>query len=90
MGSSFSTSTNPVVSLKVDDPDATDKISSIQVMYGKPGSGQIATKLIGNTNQSTLQYTIPTHSGDTMYYYLMIVQADGDKICTSPIWIKKL
>jgi hypothetical protein len=55
---------------------------------GKPGSNQAATVLSGAsvTNTNTLQVT-KNVNGARAYYYVEVIQKDGDKIYTSPIWI---
>ena len=67
------------------DPD-NDAAASITLMRGVPGSGAqpvgVATTAPGT---AALSYTDPATSG-TAYYYAVIVQADGDRIVTSPIW----
>jgi hypothetical protein len=85
MGSITSGNVNPVIAVSVSDADA-ELVSSIEVWYGVPGSGTAATILTSNTNSSTLNYTHAIAVGSTYYYYIKIVQADGSRIWTAPIW----
>ncbi|MES2836993.1 MAG: T9SS type A sorting domain-containing protein [Bacteroidota bacterium] len=85
LGSIFSNSGNPTISVSVTDNDA-ETVSSIAVFYGVPSSGVLATQLTANTNSSTLNYTHSIANGETYYYYIVITQPDGNKVFTSPIW----
>jgi hypothetical protein len=74
-------------SLSVGYADAdNERVTSITLMRGVPGSGaqpvSVATAAAGSV---ALSYTDPALTG-TAYYYAIIVQADGDRIVTSPIW----
>jgi hypothetical protein len=85
MGSIFTQSIAPSITVSVTDPDVGDNISSIQVFAGVPGSGSVATTL---TTKNTASFTYaPTLANNaTNYYYLKITQTDGDIVWTSPIW----
>ncbi len=85
MGSVYTHSTIPTLNVTVTDPDG-EATSSISVYYGIPGSSSLPTVLTSNSNSNTLNYTHTITNGTTYYYYLEIIQADGDKIWTSPIW----
>jgi hypothetical protein len=74
-------------SLAVGYADADNEaVVSITLLRGVPGSGtpavSVATTAAGAV---ALSYTDPALTG-TAYYYAAIVQADGDRIVTSPIW----
>ncbi|MBS1651245.1 MAG: T9SS type A sorting domain-containing protein [Bacteroidetes bacterium] len=84
MGSVFTSSTVPTLSVSVFDP-AGSAVSSIEVHYGVPGSGSLPTVLTTGSGNS-FSYTHNISSGSTYYYYCKITQADGDVIWTSPIW----
>jgi hypothetical protein len=64
----------------------TSPVATINIMSGVPGSG-ITAALIASVSGSTLSYsdTTLTHLA-TGYYYADIVEADGSRIITSPIW----
>lgn len=85
LGSIFSSSGNPTISVSVTDDDG-ESVSSIKVYYGVPGSGVLVTQLASNTNSTTLIYTHNVANLSSYYYYLVITQPDGNKIFTSPIW----
>ncbi|GAB3858051.1 hypothetical protein GCM10028822_32730 [Hymenobacter terrigena] len=63
-----------------------EAVTSITLMRGVPGSGTPAVSVASAAAGSVaLSYTDPALMG-TAYYYAVIVQADGDRIVTSPIW----
>ena len=66
------------------DPD-NEPAASITLMQGVPGSGAFATSAATATGGVALSFTDPAATG-AAYYYAVIVQADGDRIVTSPIW----
>jgi len=78
------------ISVIVNDDDANDKVKSIKVVKGRPGSNQPGTVLSGATvsNKNTLQVTKNVTSARA-YYFVEVIQKDGDKIYTSPIWINE-
>lgn len=88
MGSIITKAGNPTLSVSVADDD-NENITSIAVYYGVPGSGTAPTVLTTANNTSTLSYTHGISNGGSYYYYLKIIQADGDIIWTSPIWYKR-
>ncbi|MBH8567329.1 T9SS type A sorting domain-containing protein [Microvirga sp. STS02] len=73
--------------LAVSYADADNEaVASITLLRGVPGSGTLAVSVASAAAGATaLSYTDPTPTG-TAYYYAVIVQADGDRIVTSPIW----
>lgn len=76
----------PTIDVSVTDPDMSETVSSITVYYGIPGSGNAPTTLNSVSNNSSLTYTHNIANNTTYYYYLKIVQGDGNSIWTSPIW----
>lgn len=90
MGSVISSPVNSIdINVTVTDK-ASDKIASIKVLTGKPGSNQTSTVLSGTSvsNTNTL-HVVKTVTTAKAYYYLEVIQKDGDKIYTSPIWINE-
>ena len=85
MGSIYTQSSSPTLSVNVNDPDG-ENTSSITVYYGVPGSGVNPTVLTSNTNSNNLTYTHAISNYSSYYYYIKIVQTDGNTIWTSPIW----
>lgn len=86
MGSIITQIGSPTIAVSITDPDISETVSSISVYYGVPGSGLSPTILTTATNSSTLSYTDTIANNTNYYYYLKIVQADGNTIWTSPIW----
>lgn len=80
------------IKVEVIDPDAGDDVKSIKIMFGTPGSKVLSTVLPGasKTNTNNLMVAHHAEKGETFYYYAEIVQKDGDKIYTSPVWVRKL
>ena len=91
MGSDFTTNTNSTIYVSVTDPDypgaAGDAVDSIKIYYGSPGSGINATVLNFNTGSNTLSFTHNTIATNSYYYFAKIIQADGNSIWTSPVWV---
>ena len=85
MGSIYTHSTSPTLNVTITDPDG-EATTSITVYSGVPGSGSLPTVLTSNTGSNSLSFTHAIANNTSFYYYLEIVQADGDKIWTSPIW----
>lgn len=88
MGSIYMQAGSPTLSVSVTDPDG-ENVSSITVYYGVPGSGVSPTVLTSNSNSSILNYTHAISNNGSYYYYLRVVQTDGNTIWTSPIWYKR-
>lgn len=86
IGSILPTTSDIDIQVTVTDGDASDKTASIKVLFGKPGSKVISKVLTSVINKNTLQFTknVPD---EPAYYYVEIIQKDGDKIYTAPIWI---
>lgn len=67
----------------------TTPVTSIKLMHGVPGSGFLAT-VLATSASTTLTYTdnaLPNLS--TGYYYVDIIETDGTRIITSPIWYNR-
>ena len=87
MGSSLTDVDEVNIEVSVDDEDASEKTSSIKVLWGVPKSGVLAKTLISKINSETLSYT--GNAPNAAYYFLEITQKDGDKIYTAPVWVKR-
>jgi hypothetical protein len=86
MGTIFTGAAAPAVSVSVSDAD-NEPVTSLTLRRGVPGSGTAATVVAtAAAGASTLSYVDPQAVNTTAYYYAVIVQADGDRIVTSPIW----
>lgn len=89
MGKRINTKKAATIKAVVKDPDASDSIASIKLMYGQPGTNALSTEL-DRSATNTLEHTHNAPKGKVFYYYLEITQSDGDKIYTSPIWVHRL
>ncbi|MCA8830316.1 T9SS type A sorting domain-containing protein [Hymenobacter pini] len=86
MGSIFSGATSPAVTLSINDLDG-EAIRSITLMKGTPGSGQLAQSVATVSGPTALSFSDASLAvGSTAYYYAVIIEQDGDRIVTSPIW----
>jgi hypothetical protein len=86
MGSIFAGATTPAIALSVNDIDG-EAIRSITLLKGTPGNGVVAQTVASVTGPGTLSYTdAALANGSTAYYYAVIIEQDGDRIVTSPIW----
>ena len=84
-------SANPVnLSITFADGDL-EPAQSITLMRGVPGSGANAT-IVATAASGTamLTYTDTMAIGAQRYYYAIVMQADGDRIVSSPIWYKRI
>ncbi|TKC06593.1 T9SS type B sorting domain-containing protein [Pedobacter polaris] len=83
VGSIFTNAAGPEISIT---SKTTSPVTSIKLMYGTPGSGVNPVEITSSTT-GTLTYT---HAGlanlATGYYYADLVESDGSRIITSPIW----
>jgi len=92
MGKRINTRKAASIKVEVTDPDTGDDVKSIKIFFGSPGSKILSTVLPGGskTNANQLDVSHDAKKGETFYYYAEIIQSDGDKIFTSPIWVRKL
>jgi hypothetical protein len=85
MGSIVTNPAAAAVTVNVGDIDG-EAVRSITLLRGVPGSGTNAVSVATTgSGVAALSYTDPAPSG-TAYYYAVVLQADGDRIVTSPIW----
>ncbi|MBC7915831.1 MAG: CehA/McbA family metallohydrolase, partial [Pyrinomonadaceae bacterium] len=64
----------------------THPVSSIKILFGNPGSG-ITPAVIASGTTGSLSFTDSTLTNSaTGYYYADILESDGSRIITSPIW----
>lgn len=89
MGDSLSGTTAPVINVVHNDDDA-ELADSIMLWSGNPGSNINPVIITKTKGLNTLSYTDNVISNsETRYYFAEIVQADGQRIITSPIWYTK-
>jgi hypothetical protein len=74
------------IRVKVIDPDG-ESITSIVLRYGVAGSGSAPTTLTSVSNQDSLVRSQTQAIGTTYYYYAYIVEADGHKAWSAPVWV---
>jgi len=86
MGSVLRGGTNAAISVSIADGD-NETIRSLTLMRGVSGNGVnavvVATAPVG---AEVLTFTDTNVPNSAYYYYAIIVQSDGDRIVTSPIW----
>jgi hypothetical protein len=87
MGNIFSSTSPFVINVKVSDATPGDVVSRIEIRYGVPGSGLNPTVLASATNVDSLIYNANQLVGSTYYYYVYVLQVDGHKVWTAPMWI---
>ncbi len=68
------------VEAKIMDPDTTDQIKSVSLVTS--GGKELATQTFTSRE---VTYTVDLNN-DYPYYFLKVVQADGDIAITAPIW----
>lgn len=91
MGAKFSSSANVGIHVAVNDPNG-DGVQKIEVWGGRAGTvsspGAAAAVLVSNTGSKTLSTSLYKRTaGQTWYYYIVAVQADGNVIWSAPMWI---
>jgi hypothetical protein len=86
MGEIFSTGDTIRFRIKITDPDA-ESVSLIELRYGVPGSGSAPTVLTSVSSRDSLIYSHVQTINSTYYYYVHVVQADGNDAWSAPMWI---
>lgn len=90
MGSKIETSSTPVIRVHIEDEDRGEKTEYIRIYYGKAGSGIFPSVLASSRFEN---YIVARHKnarkGETWYYFVELKQKDGNKIISTPIWVKK-
>lgn len=69
-------------SITVTDPDASDKIETVSVIT--TGGKEVISRNFA-TQEATLKDTIANPAAG--YYYIKVVQEDGDIAVTAPVWL---
>lgn len=87
MGSIMLRSGPPQLSVQCE---TTSPITLVRLMSGTPGSGSFPVEL-ANFSSGTINYTDVTLGNfNERYYYLEIMEADGSRIVTAPIWYTRV
>ncbi len=89
MGSDVLSFNNSSIDISINDADAGDDVSKIDLYYGVPGSGTNATRLVTVNGISSMNYVHPTSAGESFYYYAKVTQTDGDILWSAPVWISR-
>lgn len=89
MGNIVTSSLTPTITVVHNDGDG-ETADSIKIWAGISGSGTYPTviKTINNSNLLTYVDTFLANGTQT-YYFVEIIQQDGQRIITSPIWYTK-
>lgn len=89
MGESFTSSASTfIVRVEAHDPDG-ESAASIELWGGRVGSTQNPQRVASTNAGDTLDASIPRKpAGQEWYYYVKLRQADGDRIWSSPMWIR--
>jgi len=88
MGDSTSGLTYPTINVVHNDMDG-ELADSVKIWSGVEGSGLYSTVLSVAKFSNTLSFTDNTIApGSNKYYFAEIIQADGDRVITSPIWYR--
>lgn len=85
MGSTITDPTALFFTIEVSDPDNEDNFSQLLLYY----NGSVATTLNINTTHFSWQFTLPPPTEiKEHYYFVKVVQTDGNKAWSSPVWVK--
>ncbi|MCC3356112.1 GLUG motif-containing protein [Bacillus sp. REN16] len=71
------------IHFKLEDPDAGDNIDNVTLYTNK---GEIV-KEYKNINSTTFEQNEVIPAADGEYYFLKVVQADGQEVISAPIWV---
>lgn len=88
MGDSTSGTVKPTINVVHNDLDG-ETADSIKIWSGVEGSGSYSTVLSLVKATNTMAFTDNTQiAGTNKYYFVEVVQGDGDRIISSPIWYR--
>lgn len=85
MGSIVNGSSDPVININVTDPD-NELTSEIRLYYGVSGNNLQPVIIASVYNSSTLTYTHIIPANTSNYYFTEIIQADGQRTYSAPVW----
>ncbi|MCX7728072.1 MAG: T9SS type A sorting domain-containing protein [Bacteroidia bacterium] len=89
MGDIVTAATDPTITVLHNDDDG-EMADSIKLWSGYSGSGIYPTVIKVVKNNNILSFVDNTISFNSQkYYFIEIIQQDGQKIVTSPVWYKK-
>lgn len=89
MGNIVTSSLSPTITVIHNDGDG-ETADSIKIWSGVSGSGSYPTIIKVVKNNNLLTYTDTSLANNVQkYYFVEIIQQDGQRIVTSPIWYTK-
>lgn len=71
------------MNISLKDPDAEDLIERVTIYTNKGEMVKEYTEI--NSNEFEQDETIASHDGD--YFFLKVIQHDGDEVISAPIWV---
>ncbi len=91
MGSSLTLAGVPSITVNVTDPESFDTVDSIYIVGARVGGSSALDTIKRYVNQSSITFDVndPLNiqpNNTTYYYFVVIRQADGQKVVTAPIW----
>jgi hypothetical protein len=86
-GDIFGAASPFVIKVKVSDATSGETFSRIEIRSGVPGSGTAPTAVATATNVDSLVYVANQTVGSTKYYYAYVLEGDGQRAWTAPMWI---
>jgi hypothetical protein len=89
MGSIFTGQFAPIINVNLTDGTTSTANAIIRVMFGVPGSGNIATQIYSSVG-SSLNYSDITLSNNANGYYYIDITNGGSRIITAPIWYTRV
>lgn len=64
------------------------EVKNIKIIFGKPKS-KVTGTMLTSSDTNTLTFSHDANKGQEFYYYAEITQKDGDKMYTSPVWVRR-
>ncbi|GIV27057.1 MAG: hypothetical protein KatS3mg027_0871 [Bacteroidia bacterium] len=89
VGNIVTASINPTISVIHNDEDG-ETADSIKIWSGISGSGVLSSVIVTAKNTNVLTFVDTNLTNNIQkYYFIEIIQQDGQRIVTSPIWYTK-
>ncbi len=89
MGSITTGQYGPVISVNLTDATTSTSGAIIRIMYGVPGSGNIASQIYSSVG-SSMNYTDANIPNNTTGYYYIDITNGSSRIVTAPIWYTRI
>lgn len=88
MGDSTSGLTHPTINVTFSDDDG-ENADTLKLWAGVEGSNMYSTVHTSVTGNNTISFTDNTQApGSNKYYFVEVIQPDGDRVISSPIWYR--